>query len=185
MDSEIHTVHSQFILQHIDTINEIHFPDSYVCGKDLNLHIYHPPQVVTEHLKIFDPPEFFTDKQYQEHLQSEIRCRNFSDQDLSFLQPSQVHHTSGQLATPDIIEEALLLSQHPSSEDTPNDTVEQVQPIQWDPSNDCVKRLRCSANSVLQIEQSRWIDSCHCKPITPSPGFHAHGLSSLRCSLVN
>ena len=27
---------------------------------------------------------------------------------------------------------------------------------------------------MLQIEQSRWIDVNHCKPITPS--FHVHGI---------
>ena len=60
-----------------------------MCNMDLNLHIYHPPQVVTQHLKIFDPPEPFIDSQFQEFLQSETRYQNFIDQDLSFLQPSQ------------------------------------------------------------------------------------------------
>ena len=35
------------------------------------------------------------------------------------------------------------------------------------------KRLRCSPDSLLQIEQGHQTNACHCKPITPS--CHAFG----------
>ena len=42
---------------------------------------------------IFDPPKVQQDKCFQEFLRGEIRCQNFINQDLTFLQPSVLYVT--------------------------------------------------------------------------------------------
>ena len=44
-------------------------------------------------LHIFDPPKVQQDKQLEEFLRGQIRCQNFINQDLTFLQPSVIHAT--------------------------------------------------------------------------------------------
>ena len=47
----------------------------------------------TSILYIFDLPKVQQDKHFQEFLTGKIRCQNFIDQDLTFLQPSVLYVT--------------------------------------------------------------------------------------------
>ena len=42
-------------------------------------------------LHIYEPPKIKQDKELEEFLRGEIRCQNFINQDLTFLQPSVIH----------------------------------------------------------------------------------------------
>ena len=52
----------------------------------------HNPPVTVSTLQAYDTPIVYRDQQLQEFLNGEEHCRNFINQDLSFLQPSVVYH---------------------------------------------------------------------------------------------
>ena len=81
--------------------------------------------VTVNTLYISDAPRLHTDKQLEEFLIAEIRCHNFINQDLTFLQPSAIYETPTQedsiLQEPNHIEVPLNTSQEnnqPQEEDS-------------------------------------------------------------------
>ena len=62
------------------TVNVTHIVQNFI-----NLPVY------ANILCIFDPPKIQRDKRLDEFLKGEIRCQNFINQDLTFLQPSEIH----------------------------------------------------------------------------------------------
>ena len=55
---------------------------------------FHNPLVTVSTFHVYDTPTVYQEQQLQKFLDGEEHCLNFINQDLSFLQPSTVYHTT-------------------------------------------------------------------------------------------
>ena len=115
---ETRILHPQITFQSFYTTEEINIPQLYAFNVDLNFHIHHSLPVHIQQFRIFSPPQLHKDRRLQEFLQDEISCQNFINQDLTFLQPSQIYPDRQQCQAPNNIE-----NHPPSSSNTIQDNI--------------------------------------------------------------
>ena len=90
---------------------------------------------------ILDAPLLYQDQQLQEFLDSEERCYNFINQDLTFLQPSTVYEmtvSDDSLSTASDSTDALVITvkeNNPSQEIDSNSSLTSVTALSDDPVN--------------------------------------------------
>ena len=87
-------VRPQIILFQQNPFEEFDCVSTYIADTVYAARNFHNPSVTVNTLHAYDTPVVYRDQQLQELLDGEECCHNFMNQDLSFLQPSAVYHTT-------------------------------------------------------------------------------------------
>ena len=87
-------VRPQIVLFQQNSFEEFDCVSTYIADTIYTAQNFHNPSVTVGTLQAYDTPVVYRDQQLQEFLDGEERCHNFINQDLSFLQPSAVYHTT-------------------------------------------------------------------------------------------
>ena len=102
------TVRPQINFLWHNCINEIFNIVTYTANTTHIIPMFTNLPVTVNTLHISDAPTLYRDKQLEEFLIGDIHCRNFINQDLTFLQPSTIYEATTQedsiLPEPDPIE---------------------------------------------------------------------------------
>ena len=88
------TVQLQIILFQQNSFDELDCVSTYIVDIIYTAQNLHNPPVTVGTLQAYDTPIVYKDQQLQDFLNGEEHCCNFINQDLSFLQPSVVYHTT-------------------------------------------------------------------------------------------
>ena len=112
-------------LQH-NCINEIFNIVTFTANATYIIPTFTNILVTVNTLHISDAPRLHRDKQLEEFLIGEIRCHNFINQDLTFLQPSTIYETTTQ-------EDSILSEPKPT--EVPLNTSQETDQPQEEDSN--------------------------------------------------
>ena len=88
------TMQLQIILFQQNSFDELDCVSTYIVDIVYAAQNLHNPPVTVSTLQAYDTPIVYRDQQLQDFLNREQHCHNFINQDLSFLQPSTVYHTT-------------------------------------------------------------------------------------------
>ena len=88
------TIRPQIVLFQQNSFDKFNCVSTYIVDIAYAAQNFQNPPVTVSTLQAYDTPIVYRDQQLQEFLNGEECCRSFINQDLSFLQPSAVYHTT-------------------------------------------------------------------------------------------
>ena len=88
------TVVPQIVLFQQNYFEEFDCISTYIADTIYAVHNFYNPSVTVSTQHVYDTLIIYQDQQLQEFLDGEEHCCNFINQDLSFLQPSTIYHTT-------------------------------------------------------------------------------------------
>ena len=88
------TVRPQIVLFQQNYLDELDCISTYIADIVYAAQNLHNPSVTVSTFHVYATPMVYQEQQLQEFLDGEECCHNFINQDLSFLQPSTVYHTT-------------------------------------------------------------------------------------------